>query len=520
MVQFSSVTYSVVENAGNAVLTVNLIPNGDASRATSVNFAATPISAYAGFDFSPVTGTLIFAPGETSKTILVPINNDTISENPETFRVTISDASPGSIVGTPSSTIVTIIDDEVQSTIQFSPANYTVSELGGVVTLTVVANRQGNPNNSLTVGYQTFGGTGTENVDYAGISGTLTFGPGETQKTIPVQILNDNLIESTENFFLVLSNPGSGAGVGTASTATIDISDDDSPTATIGFSASSYNVDEGASFANLTVTRSGGLGVSATVNYATTDGTAIAGVNYQSSVGSVTFAVGEVSKVIQIPIIDDPTTGPILTFTVLLTAPNGTGFVGGQSTATVNIIDNDTIIFRFIPTEYGVDEGSGSVVLTVEALRIGDSDEVISVDYVTANGTAVADAKYQRTSGRLVFDSGVTRRTITVPIIDNTTKEGTQNFFVNLSNPMRTEPPPNPLPNIIDGRATVTIFDNDATTFQFSSSAYAVNNSSGSAILTVTLSRLGSPNGTFTVDYATSDITAQAGTDYTATSGL
>ncbi len=76
VVQFSSATYSALESTGNAILTVTLLQNGDASRASSVNYAASPISAYAGFDFSPVSGTLIFAPGETTKTILVPINND------------------------------------------------------------------------------------------------------------------------------------------------------------------------------------------------------------------------------------------------------------------------------------------------------------------------------------------------------------------------------------------------------------------------------------------------------------
>ncbi|MGI8819956.1 MAG: Calx-beta domain-containing protein [Chthoniobacterales bacterium] len=517
VVQLSSATYSVVENAGNAVLTVNLIQNGDASRPSSVNYAATPISAYAGFDFSAVSGTLIFGPNETSKTILIPINNDTISENPETFRVTLTDPSAGTIIGTPSNAIVTIVDDDVQSNIQFSPANYTISELGGSVTLNVFANRQGNPNNVLTVHYATFGGTASEGADYVGTSGTLTFGPGETQKTITVQILDDNLIESTENFFISLSNPGPGAGLGAASTATVDIADDDSPTASIGFSAASYNVDEGAGFANLTVTRSGGLGVSATVNYTTTDGTARAGVNYQQTSGSVTFNVGEVSKVIQVPIIDDPTADPTLSFSVTLTAPDGTGFIGGQSTATVNIIDNDATTFRFNPTDYTIDEGSGTVTLTVEALRVGDASEVISVDYATAAGTAAEGVKYQRTAGRLTFNAGVTTQQITVPIIDETAKEGTQYFFVNLSNPLGGTG--SAAARIGAGRATVTILDNDATTFQFSSPTYVVNNSAGTATLTVTLSRLSTPNGTFTVDYTTLDGSAVAGRDYTPAAG-
>ena len=86
---------------------------------------------------------------------------------------------------------------------------------------------------------------------------------------------------------------------GINNTATITILDDDSPTATIGFSKSSFDVDEGAGFADLTVTRSGGLGVQATVNYSTSDGTAIAGMNYVATTGSITFNVGEVSKTIQ-----------------------------------------------------------------------------------------------------------------------------------------------------------------------------------------------------------------------------
>lgn len=391
--------------------------------------------------------------------------------------------------------------------------------------MSVIALRSGNPNDTLTVHYQTAGGTATENQDYVGASGTITFGPGETQRRITIQILDDNLIESTENFSVILSNPGDGASLGAASVATVDISDDDSPNASIGFKSPTYNVDEGAGFANLIVTRSGGLGVSATVNYATANGSAVAGVNYRATTGSITFAVGEVSKVIQVPIIDESSVDPTLSFTVTLSAADGSGFIGGQSTATVNIIDNDITVLRFNPTNYSVDEGSGTATLTVEALRIGDPNQVYTVDYVTADGSAVAGVKYQRVSGRLTFNAGETRQTITVPIIDNDTKEGTQDFFVNLFNPQAqaadggtsTASPPRIAPHA--GTARVTIIDNDATTFQFSSPSYTARNSSGSASLTVTLSRVANASGTYTVDYFTSDLTAVAGQDYTPESG-
>ncbi len=518
VVQFSSATYSITEAGGNAVLTVNLIPNGDASKATSVNYAATPITAFSGFDFSPVIGTLTFAPGETSKKILVPINNDTISEDPETFRVTLSNPSPGAIVGTPGSSIVTIIDDDIRSIIQFSPANYTVAENGSSVNLTVTASRQGNPNDILTVKYQTISGTAAQGTDFTSSSDTLTFNAGETQKTINVPITNDTLIESTESFVVSLSEPGPGAAIGTNSGATVDIADDDSPTATIGFSRSSFDVDEGAGFADLTVTRSGGLGVQATVNYSTSDGTAIAGINYVATTGGVTFNVGEVSKTIKIPIIDDPTTNPTLFFAVTLTSPDGTGFVGGIGQATVNIIDNDATAFRFNPSSYSVDEGSGTVTLTVEALRVGDPNETITVDYSTSDGTAIEGSNYTRTSGRLTFGPNIVSQTITVPIIDNTSTDGTTAFGVVLSNPLGDGT--NAAPRLgTPSTATVTIIDNDATTFQFASPTYTVNNQAGVASTTITLSRIGDPNVTYSVSYATSDVTAKAGIDYVAASG-
>ncbi|CAN5501340.1 hypothetical protein BH18VER1_BH18VER1_07770 [soil metagenome] len=283
-----------------------------------------------------------------------------------------------------------------------------------------------------------------------------------------------------------------------------------------------YAVDEGAGFANLVVTRSGGLGVSTSVDYATADGTATAGVNYRETSGTLTFAVGEVSKVIQVPIIDDSSQDLTLTFTVTLTSPDGNGTVGGQGTATVNILDNDLTTFRFNPTDYAVNEGAGTVRLTVEALRIGDPNQVYIVDYVTSDGTATAGEKYRRTSGRLTFSAGRTKQSFTVPIIDNNGEDGTQDFFVALSNPRSADSETGESSARIaigGGTAHVTIIDNDATTFQFSSPLYTVNNPAGSAVLTVTLSRLPNADGTFTVDYSTSNLTAVAGRDYTAQSG-
>ena len=530
VIQFSSANYTVSEAGPYAAITVNLIPNGDPSESSLIDFTATPITAYAGFDFSPITTTLVFGPNEFSKTVLVPILEDHLTEAAETFRVTLSNPSFGSVLGAQSTSIVSILDNDLSSIVQFSPVDYQVAENGGAVTMTVSVNRANNPSDTITVHYHTIANTATAGQDFTAINaGTLFFDSGETQKSITVSIIDDPLIEGIENFFVVLTDATaqaedgspSSASIGIDNTANITILDNDSPTATIGFSQDSFDAGEGAGSAQLVVTRSGGLDVSATVNYATSDGTAIAGNDYISSTGSITFAIGEVSKVIEIPLIDDTIPENTLSFTVTLTADGGNGFIGGRSTATVNIIDNDATTFRFNPGTYTVDEGLGAVVLTVEALRIGDPNDVISVDFVTSNGTAMEGSNYTRTSGRLTFGPNVNSQTITVPIIDNNATEGTTSFMVSLSNPLGPCDP-QPCSNVRLGTpsvATVSIIDNDATTFQFASGNYTATNASGVATATVNLSRIGDPNTTYSVSYATSDLTAVAGRDYQSITG-
>ncbi|MEY2508152.1 MAG: hypothetical protein QOH01_2481 [Verrucomicrobiota bacterium] len=512
-IQFSSASYSVSESDGAVTLTV--VRSGGVQLAASANYTTVNGTASSGSDYTATSGTVNFAPGETQETIVVSINDDAFIEGDESFSVTLSNPSAGATLASPSSAGVTIKDnDGGGNTIQFNPATYSVKETPGnsTVTLSITAKRLGDPSTTISASYTTSNGSATAGFDYTAASGTVVFGPGETLKTISVTVLDDNLIENSENFFVTLTG-ATNASI-TGSPATVTIADDDSPTATIGFSKPSYDVDEGAGFVTLTITRSGGLGFAAVVHYETSDQSAVAGKNYVASSGNVTFAPGETSKNINVSIIDEGDTDPTLKFVVTLTDPNGTAFVGGQSTATVNILDNDANTFRFSSANYTVNEGAGSVTLTVEVVRSGDSAKEISVDFVTVDGTARAGTKYTRTEGKLTFGANVTSQTITVPIIDEPFIEGTTTFGVVLANPL-----PSPARIGSPSSATVTIIDNDARTFQFSSSTYTVANSSGAVNVTVLFSRATDPNGTFTVDFTTMDGSAVAGRDYTGTSG-
>ena len=111
--------------------------------------------------------------------------------------------------------------------LQFSAATYPFLEPDPPLVVTVT--RTGGSAGTVTVNYATSGGTATSVADFTPASGTLTFGNGETSKTIPVTILDDSVDEPNETFSITLSSPGGGATLGSPTTATVTITDNDDP---------------------------------------------------------------------------------------------------------------------------------------------------------------------------------------------------------------------------------------------------------------------------------------------------
>ena len=107
--QFSAASYSVLENGGS--VTIMVTRSGGSEGAAGVNFATGDGTARAGSDYTPVTGTLMFASGETSKTFNVSVINDALSEPDETINLTLSNPI-GGVLGTLSTAVLTIIDDD------------------------------------------------------------------------------------------------------------------------------------------------------------------------------------------------------------------------------------------------------------------------------------------------------------------------------------------------------------------------------------------------------------------------
>jgi CSLREA domain-containing protein len=233
--QFSSATYSINENAGTATITVTRA--NDPSLAATVNYATSNGTATAGTDYTATSGTVSFASGDTSKTFTVPIINDTFNEPNETVNLTLSNVTGNATLGTPSTAVLTIIDDDAP-VVQFNAPLYVVGEGDQRVTLTVT--RSGDTSGTASAGFVTSDSAGSQNCnvfngiassrcDYETSIGTVHFAAGETSKTISVLIVDDSYAEGNETFTVSLNNP-SGAALGSQSTAAVMIVDNDSVT--------------------------------------------------------------------------------------------------------------------------------------------------------------------------------------------------------------------------------------------------------------------------------------------------
>ena len=166
----------------------------------------------------------------------------------------------------------------------------------------------------------------------------LTFGPLERQKTVFVPIINNAIKQANRTFRLNLANPV-GASLWTEPYATVTIVDNDQGFA---FEAASYSVLEDAGLALINVQRgTDDTNSTVTVDVATSDLTATSGLDYLGLTNTLTFAPGERTKQIAIPILNDEIKEPNKSFRVTLSNPGGGAVLSTKTIATVSITDND-----------------------------------------------------------------------------------------------------------------------------------------------------------------------------------
>jgi subtilase family serine protease len=226
-----------------------------------------------------------------------------------------------------------------KGTFSFSNSSFTIKEDGTAVAA-VTINRTNSTSGAASVVVNLSDSSATSPADYTNSPITVNFADGESSRVVTIPIVNDQIIESTEYLNLSLSNPSTGANLGSQTTATLLIEDDD---VQLAFTRSDYTlIENGTPIEAVTITRTGRMAgtVGATLNL--TNGTAVAPGDFNSTPLTITFAENEFTKTIAIPVIDDSVVEDSETLTLSLTGGTGGATIGGTSTATLTILDNET----------------------------------------------------------------------------------------------------------------------------------------------------------------------------------
>ena len=350
----------------------------------------------------------------------------------------------------------------IDSYLQFSQPTYRVREDGRPETLVTVT-RTGSLEEAVSAIAFLTDGTTKAASDYNATPIQVNFAAGETAKTLIIPIVSDSITEGDETFNIALGFPSNGATVASPKVANVTIVDSNSTSlsnaGTLQLSNPLYGVSEdGTPFSLITVTRSGGSSGAVSVRVLANGGSAIGSApplasptDFSNNPILVSWTDGDTApKVITIPILDDTIIEGNESVSLTLSDPTGGATIGSQNSAILTIVDNDFSQspsngqpgnLSFTAASYSDNEGSGStpnkIVATIQ--RTGGSDGVVSVQMQIDNppGTATDGSDYINISPiTITFNNGETSKTVSIPIVGDTTVEPDETINLRLATPI------------------------------------------------------------------------------------
>ncbi|GAA0540526.1 hypothetical protein GCM10009415_22980 [Chitinophaga japonensis] len=472
----------------DGVFTVSLPTGLTAAEPLTVSFTLTG-AAVNGTDYQNVTPLTVTIPaGQNAATVTItPVDNNLIDgDRAATLTITQVDLPTGSSLqpfspaaAPANEATATIHDDDAAKamlSITASTASAAEPATNGAFTISLPAGITAKEDMTVTYTVHT-ASTATAGTDYTALSGTVVIPAGDPSVTVPVQVIDNNIIDGDRTVILTISggttpNMGSVGVDAAAAEATVTIADDDAAKTELSITASTPDAAEPATNGAFTISLPAGvtakedITVSYTVNAASTAAT---GTDYTALSGTAVIPAGDPSVVVPVQVIDNNMIDGDRT--VILTISGGTtptmGSVGANaaaSEATVTIADDDAAkaaLSITAGTANADEDGPVNGVFTISLPAGVTAKEDITVSYtVNAASTATAGTDYTALSGTAVITAGAASVAVTVPVIDNTIIDGDRTVILTISG--GTTPTMGSIGvDAAASEATVTIADND-----------------------------------------------------------
>ena len=445
---------AAAEPGDDAVFTVSLSQVSDVDTVVSYTVSGTASDVT---DFNSLSGTVTILAGQTMATIDISVIDDSVLEANENVIVTLTstDNSSINIDAVANQASATIADDDTaEVTITAIDATAAEPSDDGQFLVSI-----SNPSDTDTVLSYVVAGDAVAGTDYVALSGTVTVLAGETTATIDVSVIDDNLLEDNETVSVMLTSIDSGDSditIGTSNSATVTIADED--LALVSVTASDPVAGEPSDSGQFTISMSNPSDEDTTITYVVT-GTATAGSDYVSLLGTAVITAGSTSVDVDVTVLDDVNfeANETVVLTVTATDDPDVSVDGSNNAATVTIADDDNATVSITANDNIAAEPTDGGQYTVTLSEVNDVDTIVT--YVVA-GTATSGDDYVSLPGTVTILAGELTATIDLSVIDNDILEQDETVVVTLTS---TD---DAFINVAPGAstATINIADDDTAT--------------------------------------------------------
>ena len=443
----------------------------------TVDYASADGTATAGSDYTAASGTLTFVAGETSKTVGVAALHDAVAETDETFTVTLSNAS-GATLGD-------------------ATATGTVAEVAPLTASLASVPAEHDGTNAFSFELA-FGDDFAGAMDGTTLAGAFAVGNGTATGAV-------RIVAGQNRRWTVTVQPSSTDDVSLSLAAGSVTTEAGRPlanavSATVAgpalLSVADAEADEGTSL-SFAVTLDRAATGTVTVDWATADGTATAGSDYEAASGTLTFAAGETAKTVTVQALSDALAEDDETFSLQLSNASGAAILDGAATGTVIDVPPLTASFAGLPAEH-------------DGRHLFHFELVFSENFPGRFPyTTLRDSAFTVTNGRVRSAERVVKgenRRWRIGVRPASNDDTTITLAAGAVSTEAGRPLTNTVTATVSGPALLSVNDVEAT-----------EGEDEHVVFTVSLNRAAA--GTATVDYATADRQARAGEDYTAVSG-
>lgn len=451
---------------------------------------------------------LEFKPDDFNETVTVEPSDDNVDEPEKSFLIEFGPISGDPFfenIQIPSISVVKADDDD--------PPTITIGDAADPEgSMLIFALSLDHPSEfPISVGYEVIGGPVPGFVPPVPNPGTATFDSLATTSRIFIDTIDDHIYESNEIFRIELQEPVIGATIGVPSVGVGTIDDNDAgPELSIGPPSPAAVVEGAASTSftvSFTITLTPASGQQVSVAWATRDGSATAGADYDAANGVAVFAPGQTTQTVDVTVRGDGVDEVDEDFYVDLSSPVLARLVPMSTSAAAVITDDDVV--SMVITSYSTPEpGTGTAPMIFSVILSDAPAETVTVDWEIVAGNAARGFDYVDDSGTLTFLPGITNQTIEVDIRADNVYEDDETFLVVLSNARNA--------NISSAPGTGTIPANGQLPEIRIGSNVSVTEGSVAVTAALIVTLVGATEVPASVDWSTQDFTAAAPGDFTA----